>query len=247
MHKEFSETSQRPFSLPSRPWVMTQEWHHLLFCHWRIPPEMLREYVPKELEIDLFDGTSWIGLTPFKASKTRIRGLPAPPALHSFLELNVRVYVTYKGAPGIYFLSLDANSWPVVLGAKTAALLPYQHASMKLSKEEETVHFQSKRTHPGEPDERFSVSYKPESDTFIPIRGTLEFFLYERYCFFIKKGKRLFRGDIHHDRWRVCNAECMIHQNTMVSFLPRRYFQEKPMVHLSKEKQAFAWTIKKLR
>nr|WP_244943845.1 DUF2071 domain-containing protein [Siminovitchia fortis] len=64
---------------------------------------------------------------------------------------------------------------------------------------------------------------------------------------FNKKGNRLFRGDIHHGRWRVCEADFLIHKNTMVSFLPRAYFREKPFVHISKEKQAFAWVLKKLK
>ncbi|RST71879.1 DUF2071 domain-containing protein [Siminovitchia acidinfaciens] len=226
---------------------MTQTWHHLLFSHWRVPAEVLSEHVPREFEVDQFDGTSWIGLTPFCASHARVRGLPPPPFFHSFLELNVRVYVTYKGTPGIYFLSLDADSWPVVIGAKAAALLPYKHASMSLKQEEETIHFRSRRKHPGSPDDSFSISYKPESDYFIPASGTLEYFLYERYCFFIKKGKHLYRGDIHHDRWRVCEADFLIHKNTMVSSLPRTYFQEQPLVHLSKEKQTFAWPLIKLK
>lgn len=245
MHKEFSETSHRPFPVPRRPWIMTQEWNHLLFSHWRVPVEVLREHVPSELEIDQFDGTSWLGLTPFLASRSRVRGLPPIPFLHSFLELNVRVYVTYKGTPGIYFLSLDADSWPIVLGAKTSALLPYKHASMSLNHEEDKIHFKSRRKHPGNQDESFSISYKPESEFFIPAKGTLEFFLYERYCFFTKQGKHLYRGDIHHDRWRICTADFFIHHNTMVSFLPRTYFQENPIVHISKEKQAFAWALKK--
>ena len=32
-------------------------WENLLFVHWRLPAEVMRALVPRELEIDLFDGS----------------------------------------------------------------------------------------------------------------------------------------------------------------------------------------------
>ena len=48
----------------------------------------------------------------------------------SFLETNVRTYVSYGGRPGVYFLSLDAAHWIAVQTARRFWGLPYHYARM---------------------------------------------------------------------------------------------------------------------
>jgi uncharacterized protein YqjF (DUF2071 family) len=103
-----SQTGHRPAELPRGPWVMGQSWLHLLFAHWRVAPEDLRPAVPASVPIDTFEGSAWIGITPFEVVGARPRGLPPVPWLSRFPELNVRTYSTIDGRPGIWFLSLDA-------------------------------------------------------------------------------------------------------------------------------------------
>ncbi|MBS4196512.1 YqjF family protein [Lederbergia citri] len=246
MHNEFLETDQRPFPLPSKPWVLTQTWNHLLFCHWRVPVELLRAHVPNHLELDLFNGEAWIGIIPFEVNHMRLHGIPEIPYLNSYLELNVRTYVKYKGTPGIYFFTLDADKWMAVIGAKIGAFLPYRHALMRMKIKENKVDFQSERKHPGSLKESLDIHYQSDSDLFLPEVESLEYWLFERYCFFITKGKHLYRGDIHHDRWRVSKAKATIHVNSMVPFLPQKYFDRQPLLHFSASKQVFAWPIKKI-
>src|SRR5690242_15532173 len=101
-------SDHRPWPLPQTPWIMVQIWHDLLFAHWPIPPEVMRQHVPSELRLDVFDGTAWIGIVPFHMSDVRPRWVPPLPGLSRFPELNVRTYVTIDNKPGIYFFSLDA-------------------------------------------------------------------------------------------------------------------------------------------
>src|SRR3712207_2006943 len=69
-----------------------QDWRSLLFMHWPVPVEALRPLVPARLEIDLYDGVAYVGLTPFAVKAAR--PLLAPKALGlRFLETNVRTYV----------------------------------------------------------------------------------------------------------------------------------------------------------
>ncbi len=99
---------------------MIQRWHDLLFAHWALPPEKIRPLLPRELELDTFDGKAWIGVIPFWMSGVRFRGIPAIPTASRFPELNVRTYVRAPQEPdksGVYFFSLDAASWLAVLGA----------------------------------------------------------------------------------------------------------------------------------
>src|SRR4051812_11749009 len=86
---------------------MAQTWESLLFAHWRVEPEELRPHVPEEIPIDTFDGSAWIGVTPFIASDVRPRLTPPMPGVSRFPEINVRTYATIDGKPGIWFFSLD--------------------------------------------------------------------------------------------------------------------------------------------
>src|SRR5207237_398182 len=54
-----------PTRRPPRWSVMRQSWRDLLFLHWPIPPEQLRPLVPPQLELDLYEGTAYVGLIPF--------------------------------------------------------------------------------------------------------------------------------------------------------------------------------------
>ena len=82
-------TAHRPWPLPDRPWIMSMQWHHLLFMHWAVPANALREYIPLALSIDTYDGTAWLGIVPFRMAGTRPRMLTALPWLSTFPERNV--------------------------------------------------------------------------------------------------------------------------------------------------------------
>ena len=104
----------RPWPLPDKLWVMTQIWHELLFAHWPIEPSVLRAIVPFMLPLDTFGGQCWVGIVPFHMTQVRPRLVPPVTSMSSFVELNVRTYVTLHGIPGVYFFSLDASN-PVVV------------------------------------------------------------------------------------------------------------------------------------
>ena len=78
---------------PDAPVVMHQNWHHLLFLHWPIPPDELQRLVPPELTIDTFEGKAYVGLVPFTLSGVRPILTPKLPWISSFHEVNVRTYV----------------------------------------------------------------------------------------------------------------------------------------------------------
>lgn len=237
MHRAFSEVEQRPFPLPAFPWVLTQKWNHLLMLHWPVSRALLEPHVPKRLEIDTYEDTAWISFIPFKVTNMRLRGLPKVPYFHTFNEINIRTYVTYKGNPGVYFFSLNANKWLNVIGPKLV-FLPYYYAKITL-KQDASFHFTLESRN-----EKFDCLYYPTSDLYVPSADSLDDWLLERYCFWIEKGKWLFRGDIHHDRWRVTEAKAHVNENSLASFLPRSVFQEQPKLHFTEHKQAFVWPLK---
>ncbi len=118
-----------PTRRPTRPHDGTQRWESLLFCHWEVSPDILQPFVPVPLQMDTFDGKTYIGIVPFKMRNIRPRWLPKALAFN-FLETNVRVYVVHNEQPGVFFLSLDASSWLAVLAARLGWSLPYHYAKM---------------------------------------------------------------------------------------------------------------------
>src|SRR5437588_6452362 len=134
-----AETAQRPWPLPHGPWLMAQTWRDLLFAHWAVAPEILRQRVPKRLTLETFEDRSWIGITPFEISGLRPRGLPPVPGVSRFPELNVRTYVSAGDRPGIFFFSLDAASPLAVLAARRSYWLPYFRAEMRIDRLGESV------------------------------------------------------------------------------------------------------------
>src|SRR5262245_25533763 len=119
----------------SKP-VGYQRWRQLLFIHWPVAVASVRAWVPRQLEIDLYDGQAYVSLIPFVVAESRLRGMPRVLASR-FLETNLRTYV--KGADGevgIYFFSLDAWSTLAVLFARLLYGLPYFSAVMTLRTED---------------------------------------------------------------------------------------------------------------
>ena len=207
------EDAHRPWPLPRGPWLMGQTWEELLFVHWRVPAAELRKLVPKHVEIEEHDGSAWLGITPFRVAALRLRGVLPLPGLSSFLELNVRTYVTDGEKPGIWFFSLDAASRAAVVAARAGYKLPYFAARMRTAHIGEWIAYESART--GVAGVAFGARYRAVGAEFVAEPQSLEEFLAERYCLYTEDAGRLRRADIHHRPWTLRRAEAEIELNTM--------------------------------
>lgn len=243
MNKAFLDTRHRPFPLPDKKWLMTQTWENLLFCHWPVEYDVIRQHVPAELELDTYEGRCWIGIIPFQVNKMRLRKMPPVPYLRTYLELNVRTYVSYKGVPGVYFFTLDADKSLAVLGGKVGALLPYREAKIKMTKKRGFVHFESDACGPDWMKGKLKLHYQPVSRAYSPSADSLEYWLFERYCFFTIGKKNIYRGDIHHTRWKIEQANVLMEE--VPSYL-NDIATHPPVCHYSHKKQAFMWMLSKL-
>jgi uncharacterized protein len=220
---------------PGTP-VMHQTWGKLLFLHWSFAPEAVRPLVPEGLELDLFEGRAWVGVTPFTMWGMRPPLLPAVPVLSRTHEMNVRTYVHRDGFPGVWFFSLEAANPLAVWGARLAFRLPYHQAQMSLEEEEDgTIEFRSERKHPGAP----SASLRTRWSGFGPVReatpGTLDFFLVERYALFAEHGDSLRRARIHHRPWPLREARVQALETTMLEAHGLLTPAEPPLVHAQAE------------
>jgi uncharacterized protein YqjF (DUF2071 family) len=216
-------------------------WSNLLFMHWPVKVSVLRDLVPANLEIDVFDGEAWLGVIPFLMSDVRPRFAPSVLAF-KFPELNVRTYVRHKQRAGVWFFSLDAASSLAVWTARRFYHLPYQFAKMSTFSRGEFIEYQSRRM--GVADARLRCQYRPVGAPVHFRAGTLDSWLTDRYCLFAtNRRSEIFRGDIHHEPWPLQPAEVEIETNTMTSPLGLVLPRETPLVHFAKHLDVRAWSL----
>jgi uncharacterized protein YqjF (DUF2071 family) len=233
------EVEHRPWALPRRGWIMGQTWEDLLFAHWRVPLEAVRTHVPPELEVELRDGSAWLGITPFRLTGLRARGMLPLPRVSSFLEVNVRTYVRAADEkPGIWFFSLDASSRLAVEAARRMFKLPYFHARISATRRGEWIDYECARIE--ERGRVFSGRYRPDGAVFNAEPDSLEWFLTERYCLYTTDERgALQRAEIHHGLWPLQPAEAEIELTTLSPI----ELDGAPLCHFARRQDALVWPL----
>jgi uncharacterized protein len=238
-----TDTAQRPWPLPARPWIMTQTWHDLLFAHWPVNKEGLQAKLPAGIALDLFEGQAWLGVVPFRMTNVAPRGVPSLPWVSAFPELNVRTYVTRDGKPGVYFFSLDAGNPLAVATARMLFHLPYFPATMSIEASDGWIAYESRRIKANPPAD-LVCRYRHVGAASAPATGTLEHFLTERYCLYTIDGRlRVRRLEIHHRPWPLQPAEIEIQRNTMADAAGIRLPPIAPLLHFSKRQDVVAYAM----
>jgi len=236
-HPALSQVNHRPWPLPERPWRWRQSWRDLLFAHWPVPSTALRAKVPRELELQEFDGTAWLGLVPFRMAGVMRRPLPDLPGISAFPELNVRTYVGRDGKPGVWFLSLDAANALAVWAARRFFHLPYYRARMSSTETRHGIRYSSART-----GAEFSGLYGPTAAPYLARPGSLEHWLTERYCLYAQwPDGTLRRNEIHHHPWPLQAARATFDRNTMFEFHDLDVAGPPALLHFAKRLDVIVW------
>jgi uncharacterized protein YqjF (DUF2071 family) len=214
-----------PTRRPDRPAVMRQSWRNLLFLHWGVAPELLRPLVPAELDLDLFEGTAYVGLVLFTMSGVHPIGLPPVRGLSSFHETNVRTYVHAGGrSPGVWFFSLDAANPIAVRLARGLFHLPYYHARMFLEREltgiEEStgeILYAGMRLPPQPARASYLIRGRVAGKIQPACPGTLDHFLAERYLLYARRRCCLYRGQVFHLPYPLQSAQALTVDETLLA------------------------------
>jgi len=227
--------------------VMHQNWHHLLFLHWEIPPEKLQALIPAELEIDTFEGKAYVALVPFTITGVRAVLTPPLPWISSFHEVNVRTYVHRKGSdPGVWFFSLDASSTLAVAAARAMYKLPYFDADITF--DANALAFDSKRTdRRGQLPANVHVRYQPVEGPVQPAQpGSLEHFLVERYILYTQSDHTLYRARVHHEPYPLQRAELLGLEETLVWAAGIKRPENVPLRHYAREVNVKVYGLEKV-
>jgi uncharacterized protein len=189
-------------ALPGRA-VIAQRWSGACFLHWRVEPDAVAPMLPRGTSPDVFDGSAWVGLVPFRLSEFRFLPFAPVPWLGSFVEINVRTYaVDAAGRRGVVFRTLEAEHLLPVLGARALFGLPYRWARAGVRVQDHRIEYRSRRHgRPGAPATRVRLTL---SDT--PVDTELTRFLTARWGFHEHHLGRTIWAANAHEPWPLVEA-----------------------------------------
>jgi uncharacterized protein len=154
----------------------------------------------------------------------------------------VRTYVTVAGAPGVYFLSLDAANPLAVEVARRWFHLPYHRADMTMRDFGDRTHFRSVRTEEGSPRAELITHYSPTGKSFHADKGSLDYFLVERYCLYATDAEHnIYRAEIHHRPWPLHEATAEVELNEMFLQFGLPLPKLPPVLHFAKRLEVVVW------
>ena len=197
--------SQTAPILPGRP-VLQQFWADLTFLHWRVDAASIAPLMPPGIVPDVFEGSSWVGLIPFRMLDSAFFGGPAVPYFGTFTEVNVRLYgVDEFGRRGVVFASLEASRLAAVVAARAVFGLPYYWASADFGRDNQDYRYESRRIGRAGPTTRIVSRVSA-----VPIVGDpLADFLTARWRLFVARGGKTAVQANRHGAWPLFSAELL--------------------------------------
>ena len=233
-----NNTSHRPWPLPSKGWRYYQEWNKVIFLHYQVDLDELKKWVPKEIEIDLFDGKPWVSLVAFSMEKIRPKHLPPFNPVSNFPEINIRTYIKSGHKTGVYFLSIEGGKRLACKTAKLFSGLPYRYSEMQ----RDTNSYFSKNTIHGD---QFNIEFSLGNHLNNENKSLLDTWLTERYGLVQDFKKSFNEYEIHHIEWPL--------QEIKIEKLEVNYPRFKNLINNTPDKinyspgvQVLAWDKKRL-
>jgi len=203
----------------------------IAFLHYRVDAALLQARLPPGVRVQEFDGSAWVGLVPFRMAGIGRRPFSSWPVLPPFPELNVRTYVEAEDKPGVWFFSLDAASWPLVLAGRHLFDLPYFHARMSQQPKDGGFAFASLRRGEGA---RFRGWYRATGPARESSPGTFEHWCSERYCLYTaSRTGRVTRVQVHHVPWPLQPAEVRLEESDLLAAAGVTPLNAPPVCHYS--------------
>lgn len=222
-------TPDRPVDRP----VAKQTWSDVTFLHWRADPAAVQTYLPAGLQVNVLDGTAWLGVVPFVMSRVRAGGLPPIPGWSRFPELNVRTYVRGPdGEDGVHFFRLLCPRRAFVWALRALGL-PYVHSRADAVREGRDRYLYRFRL-PGDTRERplFGLRIEAGPPLAAGDRTPLVNSLTGRWNAYAQRAGRLLRVPVEHEPWPLHAAEVVRGRwSPTVAGLPQPL--GKPLVHFS--------------
>jgi len=193
------------------------KWQNLIMANYSVPPELLMTYLPKGVELDYFEGKTYVSLVGFLFKDTRIFGFPVP-LLGTFEEVNLRFYVIRKVEGqyrrGVVFINETVPSKIVALVANY--LYKEHYVSVPTRHRWDFDADIRKIEYEWKVGQEWNRIYTESSIASNPMRaGSIEEFIFEHYYGYTKIDQDFTEEyNIRHARWNINEiTEYAIHCN----------------------------------
>lgn len=181
-------------------------WENIIMANYEIDPQVLIPFLPKGVDLDLFEGKCYISLVGFMFKNTKLFTFPIPK-FGTFEEINLRFYVTRKEGNttkrGVVFIN-ETIPYPIV--AWVANKLYNEHYTVVPTKHEIITGKSSKKV-------KFewllnkkwnSISVMSSSISEKMTQNSLESFIYEHYYGYTKTSKnKTEEYKLQHPSWKI--------------------------------------------
>jgi Uncharacterized conserved protein len=210
------------------PPLLTVTGRDVLFAHWPVDPSALRPHVPDPLSVAAFDGTARVSALALENVAVAPGSLSVPrPLRRGFPQLNLRTYVEYGDATGVYFISLDSGSRAGAAVGRRLFGLPFRPARGRITRTDDTVRFTSRREADGGPAAVFQARYRPDGEPYTAEPDSVASFCIERFRYLFPAGDgprslpgvgdddRVVVGRIEREPWTLRPVDATIRTNTL--------------------------------
>lgn len=199
---------------------MTGHWEDLIISTFEVDKKILEPYLPKNTEIDLFNGKALMSSVAFTFSKVTFFGFKIP--FHQkFGQINFRFYAKSKinGAKGVVFIKEFAPKPIIAFIANTFYNEPYYfkniHLNVNSSENEKTLKYSYKH-----------IQLKTKINTSIKslTKNKLNAFIVDRYTAFVKSSKtKTFQYKIDHKPWKLYQTKTTEIDKQILMLLPKKF------------------------
>ena len=181
-------------------------WENIIMANYEIDPEILLPFLPKGVDLDLYNGKAYISLVGFMFKKTKLFNIPIP-FFGTFEEINLRFYVVRKEGNtlkrGVVFIN-ETIPYPIVawmankLYKEHYTVVPTNHV-IKSDSSVKKVYFEwllNKKWN--------SIYVQATKESKAMEQGSLEKFIYEHYYGYTKVDeKNTEEYKLQHPSWLV--------------------------------------------
>lgn len=182
------------------------KWQNIIMANYTVPESLLLPYLPKGIELDLFENKAYISLVGFLFKKTKLFNIPIP-YFGTFEEVNLRFYVKRKEGNelkrGVVFIN---ETVPYKVVAYLAnKLYNESYSTVKTRHKFEFKNELKKIEYQWQLNNKWNRIYaeaKNVAKSMVP--GSLEEFIYEHYYGYAKVNQQETEEyKIYHPSWKV--------------------------------------------
>jgi uncharacterized protein YqjF (DUF2071 family) len=185
---------------------LSARWENLIMANYAINPDILLPYLPKGVELDTFEGKTYVSLVGFMFKNTSLFGIPIP-FLGTFEEINLRFYVKRREADtikrGVVFINETVPYKPVAwlanqLYKEHYIAIPTRN-SIQSSNTSKSIRYEWKVEQAWN---HIAVESAVESEPMLP--GSVEEFIFEHYYGYTKVSAATSQEyKVNHPRWEI--------------------------------------------